>query len=85
MFRYKVFRCKREELTGDERKLHNEELRDYLLLTKYSVYQIKEDERLAGHVARVEEKSNAYRVLVGKQKKRDHLEDVNVDGRITFK
>jgi len=51
----KVFRCKREDLTGDERKLHNEELRYYLLLTKYSVYQIRRT-RWAGHVARMEDK-----------------------------
>ena len=40
----KMSRCKREELTVDGRKQQNEELRDYLLLTKHSVYQIKEDE-----------------------------------------
>jgi hypothetical protein len=34
------------------------------------------------HVERVGEKRNAYRILVGSQKERDHYEDVDVSGRI---
>jgi hypothetical protein len=40
----KVFWCRREELTVDGRNPHNEELRDYLLFTKHSVYHFKKDE-----------------------------------------
>jgi hypothetical protein len=40
--------------------------------------------RWAGHVARMEAKRNVYRVLVGSQKERDHLEDLNVDGENNF-
>jgi hypothetical protein len=37
--------------------------------------------RWAGHVARMGEKRNAYRILVGKPEgKRDHWEDQDVDG-----
>jgi hypothetical protein len=36
--------------------------------------------RWAGHVARTREKRNAYRILVGKPKERDHWEDKNVGG-----
>jgi hypothetical protein len=31
------------------------------------------------------EKRNAYRILVAKQKERDHQEDLDVSGRITLK
>jgi hypothetical protein len=36
--------------------------------------------RWAGHVARMGEKRNAYRVLVGKPEERDHWEDQDVGG-----
>jgi hypothetical protein len=36
----------------------------------------------AGHVARMGKGRGAYRVLVGKPKERDHLEDPGVDERI---
>jgi hypothetical protein len=46
---------------GGWRKLHNEELHD---LYSWSA-QVKEDE-MGGHVTRMWEKRNAYRLLVGK-------------------
>jgi hypothetical protein len=51
---------------GDSRKLHNEELHD--LYSSPSVIRIIKSRRLrwAGHVARMGEKRNAYRLLVGK-------------------
>jgi hypothetical protein len=40
----------------------------------------------AGHVARMGEKKNTYRVLVEEgHKQRNHLDDLNIDGRIIFK
>jgi hypothetical protein len=36
--------------------------------------------RWAGHVARMGEKTNAYRILVGKPEGRDHWEDQDVGG-----
>jgi hypothetical protein len=36
--------------------------------------------RWAGHVARMGEKRNAYRILVEIQKERDHWEDQDVGG-----
>jgi hypothetical protein len=53
-------------VTGDWRKLHNEELRD--LYSSPSIIRIIEARRMrwAGHVARMGEKRNAYRLLVGK-------------------
>jgi hypothetical protein len=57
---------KRDEVTREWRKLHNEELRD--LYSSPSIIRIIKSRRmrLAGHVARMGEQSNAYRLLVGK-------------------
>jgi hypothetical protein len=57
---------KRDELTGGWRKLHTEELHN--LYSSLSVIRIiKLKRRWAGCVARVGERKNAYRVLVGKE------------------
>jgi hypothetical protein len=57
-----IFGPKREEETGDWRKIRNEEIHD--------LYQILVIERRrirwVRHVARVGEKGHAYRVAVGK-------------------
>jgi hypothetical protein len=54
------------EVTGEMRKLHNEELRD--LYSFPSIIRIIKSRRMrwAGHVARMGEKRNTYRLLVGK-------------------
>jgi hypothetical protein len=45
------------------------------------IRQIKKSRMMwAGHVACMEENRKVYRVLVGKQKERDNLEDQGVDG-----
>jgi hypothetical protein len=53
-------------VTGEWRKLHNEELRD--LYSSSSIIRIIKSRRMrwAGHVARTGEKRNGYRLLVGK-------------------
>jgi hypothetical protein len=62
----RIFGPKRDEVTGDWRKLHNEELRD--LYPSPSIIRIIKPRRMrwAGHVVRMGEKRNAYRLLVGK-------------------
>jgi hypothetical protein len=52
---------------GGWRKLHNEELHN--LYCSPSIVRIITSRRMrwAGHVARMEEKRNVYRILVGKQ------------------
>jgi hypothetical protein len=62
----RIFGSKRDEVTGEWRKLHNEELRD--LYSSQSIIRIIKSRRmrLAGHVARMGEKRNVYRLLVGK-------------------
>jgi hypothetical protein len=55
-------------VTGGWRKLHNEELRD-LISSPSLIRKIKPRRmRWAGHVARMGEKRNAYRLLAGKPK-----------------
>jgi len=58
---------KRDEVTGEWRKLHNEELND-LYCSPNIVREIKSRRmRWAGHVARMRERRGVYRVLVGKR------------------
>jgi hypothetical protein len=62
----KIFGPKRDEVTGEWRKLHNEELND-LYCSPDIVRMIKSRRmRWVGHVARMGERRGAYRVLVGK-------------------
>jgi hypothetical protein len=62
----RIFRPKRDEVTGEWRKLHKEQLRD--LYSSPSIIRTIKSRRMrwAGHIARMGEKRNAYRLLVGK-------------------
>jgi hypothetical protein len=62
----RIFGLKRDEVTGEWRKLHNKELRD--LYPSPNINRIIKSRRMrwAGHVARMREKRGAYRLLVGK-------------------
>jgi hypothetical protein len=63
----RIFGSKRDEVTGDSRKLHNEELHN--LYPSSSVIRVIKSRRMrwAGHVARMGGKMNAYRTFVGKR------------------
>jgi hypothetical protein len=61
----RIFGLKRDEVMGEWRKLHNEELRD-AYSSQNITRMIKPRRRWAGHVARLGEKRNAYRLLMGK-------------------
>ncbi|KAJ4437065.1 hypothetical protein ANN_17200 [Periplaneta americana] len=60
----KIFKAKRDEVTGEWRKLHNAEL--HALYSSPDIIRNIKSRRLrwAGHVARMGESRNAYRVLV---------------------
>jgi hypothetical protein len=62
----RIFGPKRDAVTGGWRKLHNEELHN--LYSSPSIIRIIKSRRMrwADHVARMGEKRNVYRLLVGK-------------------
>jgi hypothetical protein len=62
----RIFGPKRDGVTGGWRKLHNEEIHN--LYSSPSIIRIIKLRRMrwAGHVARMGEKKNVYRLLVGK-------------------
>jgi hypothetical protein len=63
----RIFGPNSYEVTGEWRKLHNEELRDlYSLPNIIRIMKLRRI-RWAGHVARMGKKRNAYRLLVGKE------------------
>jgi len=69
----KIFGPKRDEVTGEWRKLHNEKLND-LYCSPNIVWVIKSRRmRWAGHVARMGERKSGYRVLAGKPEGRRTL------------
>jgi transcription termination factor 2 len=62
----RIFGPKRDEVTGDWRKLRNEELHN--LYSSPNIIRMIKSRRMrwAGHVARMGETRNTYRILVGK-------------------
>ena len=62
----RIFGPRRDEVRGEWRRLHNEELND--LYPSPNILRVIKSRRIrwAGHVARMGEESGVYRVLVGK-------------------
>ena len=62
----RIFGLERNEVTGEWRRLHSEELND--LYCSPNIVQVVKSRRMrwAGHVACMGERTGVYRVLVGK-------------------
>jgi hypothetical protein len=69
----RIFGPKRDEVTGECRRLHNKEL--YALYSSPNIIRVIKSRRLrwAGHVARTGERRGAYRALAGKPEGRRPL------------
>jgi len=80
----RIFGPKRDEVTGEWRKLHNEELND--LCCSPNIFRvIKSRIRWAEHVARMGRGEAYIGFRWGKLKERDHLGYPGVDGRIILR
>jgi hypothetical protein len=76
----RIFGPKRDEVTGEWRKLHSGELHN-MYLSPDIIRQIKSRRmRWAGQVSRMGEGRNALRILVEKHEGKNHLEDQGIDG-----
>ena len=80
-----IFGPKRDGVTGEWRKLHNEELND--LYSSPNIVRLIKSRRMrwAGHVACMEEGRGVHKVLVGKPEGKNHWGDQDVDGRIILR
>ena len=81
----KLFGPKRNEVTGEWRKLHKEELNDLFSLS--NIVRVVKSRRMrwAGHVARMGEDRGVHILLVGKPEGKDLWGDQDVDGRIILR
>ena len=79
-----MFGPKREGVTEEWRKLHNEELND--LYSSPNIVWVIKSRRWAGHVARMGGGGEAYTGFWwGNRRERDNLGDPGVDGRIILR
>jgi hypothetical protein len=75
-----VFGPKRDEVTGEWRKLHNQDLNDLYPLP--NIVRVVKSRRMrwAEHVAHMGEERGVHRVVVRKPEGKSHWGDPDVDG-----
>jgi hypothetical protein len=80
-----VFGLKRDEATGEWRKLHNEELK--CLYSLPNIVRVVKSIRMrwAGHVACIGEERGGHRVLMGKLEGKRPLGRPRLSGRIILR
>ena len=78
----RIFGPRRDEVTGEWRRLHNEELND--MYTSPNVVRVIKSRRMrwAGHVARMGEERGRIGSWWGNRRERYHWGDLGVDGWI---
>jgi len=81
----RIFGPKRDEVTGEWRKLHKEELNDLYFSPNFVRVIKSKIMRWEGNVARMREGRGVYGVLVRKPEERDHLEDPGIDWRLILR
>jgi len=71
----KIFGAERDEVTGEWKTMHNEEL--YNLYCSPNIVRVIKTRRMrwAGHVARMGEMRVAYRVLVGRPERKKNTRE----------
>jgi hypothetical protein len=81
----RIFGPKRDEVTGEWRKLHNEEL--HALYSSTNIVLVIKSRRMrwAGHVARMEMGETYTGFRWGSLRERDHWGDSGLDGRIILR
>ena len=81
----RIFGPKRDEVTGEWRRLHNEEL--YALYSLPNIIRVNKSRRLrwAGHVARMGRVEEYIGFQWGNLRDGGHLKDPGIDGRIILK
>jgi len=80
-----IFDAKRDEVTGEWRKRHNEQLND--LYCSPNIVRVKKSRRMrwAGHVARMGRREAYALFWWGNLGEREHLEESDVDGRMILR
>jgi hypothetical protein len=78
----KIFGPKRDKVTGEWRRLHNEELND---LYSPNIIRVIKSRRMIweGHVWRTGDAHTGF--WWGKLREKEHLKDLGIDGRILLK